>query len=204
MSVNAPIKCSCGSVTGVARNLSSSTTNHVVCSCKGCQSYAHFLGRSEDMLDESGGSNIFQMDPKNFEITSGMDQVACMRVTPNGPLRWYADCCKTPLGNTFPKGGVPFLGVLPICAGHKGSSEAVIKIVGRVRGHVNTPQPLSFGGRVKNFLMLVRFAGKLAWWRLTGGRSYKPFFDADTMKPIRKPLTITDDERAALEAKVIR
>ena len=201
MSVDVPVKCSCGAVAGVARNLSASTTNHVVCSCKGCQSYAHFLGRTDDMLDADGGSNIFQLNPKNFEITEGMDHVTCMRVTPDGPLRWYADCCKTPLGNTFPKGGVPFLGVLPICTGHKGSSEAVEKMVGPVRGHVNSPQPLPFGGRVKNFLMLVRFASKLAWWRLTGGRSYKPFFDADTMKPIRQPLTISDEERAALEAK---
>jgi len=201
MSVDVPVKCSCGAVSGVARNLSAGSTNHVICSCKGCQSYAHFLGRTDDMLDAEGGSNIFQLDPKNLEITEGMDHVACMRVTPKGPLRWYAGCCKTPLGNTFPKGGVPFLGMLPICTGHKGNSEEIVNIVGSVRGHVNPPAPLPFGGRLKNFLMLVRFAGKLAWWRLTGGRSYKPFFDADTMKPIRKPFTISDEERATLEAK---
>ena len=201
MSVDVPVKCSCGAVSGVARNLSAGSTNHVICSCKGCQSYAHFLGRTDDMLDAEGGSNIFQLDPKNLEITEGMDHVACMRVTPDGPLRWYTDCCKTPLGNTFPKGGVPFLGMLPICTGHKGNSEEIVNIVGSVRGHVNPPAPLPFGGRLKNFLMLVRFAGKLAWWRLTGGRSYKPFFDADTMKPIRKPFTISDEERATLEAK---
>lgn len=201
MAVDVPVKCSCGSVTGVARNLSAGTTNHVMCSCKGCQSYAHFLGRTDDMLGADGASNIFQMDPKNFEITDGTEHVACMRVTKDGPLRWYADCCKTPLGNTFPRGGIPFLGVLPICTGHKGTSDEVVKLVGPVRGHVNPPQPLPFGGRVKNFLMLVRFAGKLAWWRIRGGKSWKPFFDEKTMKPICKPLTISDDERAILEAK---
>jgi len=201
MTVDAPIKCSCGLVTGIVHNLSARTTNHVKCSCKGCQSYAHFLGRTDDMLDTDGGSNIFQLDPKNFEITGGMEHVVCMRVTPKGPLRWYTDCCKTPLGNSFPKGGIPFLGVLPICTGHKGNSPEVVEMVGPVRGHVNSVEPLPFGARLKNFLMLVRFAGKLLAWRIGGGKSWKPFFDEKTLRPIRKPLTITDEERAALEAK---
>lgn len=200
MPVDAPIKCSCGKVSGVARNLSASTTNHVMCSCKGCQSYAHFLGRADDMLDD-GGSNIFQMDPKYFEITSGMENVACMRVTKEGPVRWYADCCKTPLGNGFPKGGVPFLGVLPICLGHKGTSDAVVKLVGRVRGHINQQKSIGMGEKLRNGGMFIRFAFKLLGWRISGGKSWKPFFDERTLRPIRKPLTITDEERVALETR---
>ena len=201
MAVDVPVKCTCGSVTGVAHNLSASTTNHVVCSCKGCQSYAHFLGRTDDMLDAEGGSNIFQLDPKNFEIISGMEHVACMRVTKEGPVRWYADCCKTPLGNGFPKGGIPFLGVLPICIGHKGTSGEVVKLVGPVRGHINQQKPIGVGEKLRNAGMLVRFACQLLGWRIRGGKSWKPFFDQKTLRPIRKPLIITDEERAALEAK---
>lgn len=201
MATDAEIKCTCGAVRGKAHNLSAGTTNHVICSCKGCQSYAHFLGRAEDMLDENGGSNIFQMNPENFEITEGLEHVACMRITPDGPLRWYASCCNTPLGNSFPRGGVPFLGVLPICLGLRGASEDVVKLVGPVRGHVNPPAPPSFSERVGNALMLLRFAAKLLVWRIFGGRSHKPFFDADTMRPIHKPLVISDEERACLEAK---
>lgn len=201
MFVDAPIQCSCGKVSGTARNLSARTTNHVMCSCKGCQTYAHFLGRDDDMLDGNGGSNIFQIEPKNFEITSGMDHLACMRVTKEGPVRWYADCCKTPLGNGFPMGGVPFLGVLPICLGHKGSSEALVKLIGPVRGHINQQKPIGFGEKLRNAGMLIRFAFMLLSWRIRGGKSWKPFFDRETMKPIRKPMTLNDDERVTLEAK---
>lgn len=203
MGKNAELQCRCGKVRGVVRNLSRGSTNHVLCSCDGCQSYAHFLGRADDMLDDHGASNIFQMNPKDFEIAEGLDHVACMRVTPDGPLRWYTACCNTPLGNSFPRGGIPFLGVLPICIGHKGTSEEVVTLVGPVRGHVNQRGPVPFGEKLGNFFMLARLLAKTMAWRVTGGRSYKPFFDADTMKPIRKPLVISDEERAALEAKVI-
>lgn len=201
MKTDAPIKCTCGKVEGIARSLSRASTNHVVCSCKGCQSYAHYLGRTDDMLDDAGGSNIVQMDPSKFEITKGMEHVVCMRVTPDGPLRWYTSCCKTPLGNTFPRGGLPFIGFLPICLGIKGASDDLVKLVGKSRGHVNRPGKTPFLDQVGNFLMIVGLFCKIMFWRLRGGPSFKPFFDADTMRPMVKPIKISDEERAALEAK---
>lgn len=201
MAQSAPISCSCGKVKGVAHNLSPSNSNHVLCSCKGCQSYAHYLGRTDDMLDAEGGSNIVQINPSSFEITEGLEHVACMSVTPKGPLRWFASCCNTPLGNGFREGGIPFLGVLPICIGHKGTSDEVVRLFGPPRGHVNPPTPNPVGARVKNFFMLLRLFVMLMWWRLRGGKSYKPFFDKDTMRPIVKPIKLSEEERAALEAK---
>lgn len=201
MAEDVAIKCQCGKVQGIAHNLSPGSSNHVLCSCKGCQSYAHYLGRTDDMLDADGGSNIVQLNPANFEITDGIEHVACMSVTPNGPLRWFASCCNTPLGNGFRRGGVPFLGMLPICLGHKGTSPEVVRLFGPARGHVNPARPNALGMKIKNFFMLLRFFAMLMWWRITGGKSWKPFFDQDTMKPISKPIKLSDDERAALEAK---
>ncbi len=155
------------------------------------------------MLDENGGSNIFQMNPANFEITTGMEHVACMKVTKEGPLRWFAACCKTPLGNTFPRGGVPFLGVLPICLGHKGTSETVVGLVGPIRAHTNQRGNTPFGEKIGIFFMMMGLLGKIMKWRIAGGRAYKPFFNAETMRPITKPIVISDAEREALEAKTI-
>ncbi len=201
MAEDALISCTCGKVRGIARNLSSSSSNHVVCSCKGCQSYAHYLGRTDDMLDADGGSNIVQLNPASFDITDGMEHVACMSVTPKGPLRWHTRCCNTPLGNSFRRGGVPFLGVLPICLGHKGTSPEVVRLFGPARGHVNPTTPISFGMRLKNTVMLLRLLAKLMWWRIWGGKACKPFFDKDTLRPIAKPIKLSDEGRAALEAK---
>ena len=203
MSQDIPIQCQCGKVTGVIRGLSASSCNHVRCPCSGCQAYAQYLGRADDMLDAKGYSNIFQIEPKNFEIHQGLDHIACMRVTKTGPIRWYADCCKTPMGNTFPRGGVPFFGVLPICTGHKGNSEAVEQIVGPPRANPNEPGPVALGSRLRTFAMLVRFLTMMMFWRIRGGKSWKPFFDKDTLRPIKKPITLTDAEREALYAKMI-
>ncbi|MBO6505840.1 MAG: hypothetical protein JJ850_02165 [Kordiimonadaceae bacterium] len=201
MKTDAPIKCSCGKVEGVARGLSRSSTNHVVCSCKGCQSYAHYLGRTDDMLDAEGGSNIVQMDPSKFEITRGMENVVCMRVTNDGPLRWYTSCCNTPLGNTFPRGGLPFIGFLPICLGIKGTSEELVALVGKSRGHVNRPEKTPLFDRIGNVFMIIGLFCKIMFWRVRGGPAFKPFFDAETMRPMVKPIKISDEERAELEAK---
>lgn len=203
MKQDAVLSCACGKVKGVLRGLSAASTNHVWCPCSGCQAYAHFLGRAHDMLDNKGGTNLFQLNPSRVEIHEGMENIACMKVTPRGPLRWYACCCKTPIGNSFPKGGTPFLGVLPIALGMKGTSEELVKLVGPVRGRVNQKPPVPFGERLQSFFMLLRFAFKLLGWRITGGKSWKPFFDAETMDPIREPKRLTDEERNALYEKVI-
>lgn len=197
------VRCRCGSVKGVIRGLSPASSNHVLCPCSGCQAYAQFLGRADDMLDDKGYSNIFQINPANFDITEGLDHVACMRVTPDGPLRWYTSCCNTPLGNSFPRGGVPFLGVLPICTGHKGTSDKVVDMVGPVRAKVNDKARSTAGDKVRTFFMILRLFAKLLAWRMRGGPSWKPFFDKNTMKPIRDPLVLTDEEREALYKKVI-
>jgi hypothetical protein len=204
MKQDAAIRCQCGKVTGTINKLSAASTNHVVCACDACQAYAHYLGRSDDMLDERGGTNIFQMDPKHFHIETGFSHIETMSVTDKGPLRWYASCCKTPLGNSFRRGGTPFLGVLPICTGIKGTSDELVSLVGPVRGEVNMKTKPSFPARLKNGFMLMRFLWKLLWWRIIGGKSVGSFFNPKTMMPIRRPIKITEDDREALYLKVIR
>ncbi|MFC4347426.1 DUF6151 family protein [Kordiimonas lipolytica] len=203
MTKDVSVSCTCGKVKGVIHGLSAASSNHVQCPCKGCQSYAHYLGRAADMLDEAGYSNIFQIDPVTFEIKEGLEHLACVRMTPKGPLRWYTDCCKTPLGNTLPKGGVPFLGVLPICTGYKGTDQAVVEMVGPVRAVANEKRPQTLAEKLKVWGMLAHLMRLLLWWRIRGGKSWKPFFDKDTLRPIRKPITISKAESKALAEKVV-
>ena len=83
-------------VKGTVRELASA--NQVVCYCKDCQMYALFLGRESDILDEHGGTHVLQLLPKNVAFTQGTEALACVRLSENGLLRWYASCCKTPIG----------------------------------------------------------------------------------------------------------
>lgn len=195
------IKCRCGAVEGIARDLRPATTNHVICPCKGCQMYAHYLGHADEILDGEGGSHIIQLNPAHFEINRGQDQIAVVRMTPDGPFRWHTNCCKTPLGNSFARAGVPFLGVLPMCLGHDGESQEFTALVGPVRSYVNDRRLKQFSERLRFIRMMVRFVGKMLWWRITGGRSTKPFFDPETEAPIAEPYALSDEEYEAMRQK---
>lgn len=203
MAQDVNVKCQCGKVTGVIRGLSVAGSNHVQCPCSACQAYAHFLGRADDMMDEQGYTNIFQIDPATLELHTGHEHLACMKVTAKGPLRWYADCCKTPIGNTLPKGGIPFVGILPIFCGYKGTAPEVVALVGPVRGVPFEKPPIPFGQKLRTMRMMAHLSFLMLRWRLRGGKSWKPFFDRETLKPIRKPYVLSDEEREALYARVV-
>lgn len=178
--------CCCGQVTAKLRGVAPERVNRVVCYCTGCQAYAHFLGRAEAMLDRHGGSDIFQPSPACLSIEAGFEQVACVRLTPKGALRWYAACCNTPLGNTLASGRVPFLGmfaaVLPIDEQDRDGH------LGRVRARINGQAAIGDQSTWPPFdkaplAMLFRFAGKLLGWRLRGAHRRSPFFDPASGKP---------------------
>ena len=94
-----PLRCRCGRVRGVASDVSPSSGFRFVCYCKDCQAFTHFLERP-DVLDPAGGTDIFQMPPGRMKLTAGTDAVRCLRLSDRGVLRWYTDCCRTPIGNT--------------------------------------------------------------------------------------------------------
>jgi len=102
------LSCSCGAVAGEL--LEPERVTRVVCHCRGCQAYARFLGRPE-LVDEIGGTDVYQVTPDQVRISRGVDRVRCVRQTPKGGLRWYADCCKTPIVTSLDKPGVPWMGM---------------------------------------------------------------------------------------------
>jgi len=65
---------------------------------KDCQAFARLLERT-DVLDPAGGTGIFQMPPARMQLTTGADGLRCLRLS-DKVLRWYADCCRTPIANT--------------------------------------------------------------------------------------------------------
>jgi hypothetical protein len=96
---------------GVASDVSPSTGLRFVCYCKDCQAFARFLERAEDVLDPAGGTDIFQMPPARIQLTAGTDALRCLRLSDN-VLRWYTDCCRTPIANTAAGPRFPLAGVI--------------------------------------------------------------------------------------------
>jgi Family of unknown function (DUF6151) len=81
-----------------------------VCSCTDCQAFARFPERV-DVLDSAGGTDIFQMPSVRMELTAGADAMRCLSPS-NKVLRWFTDCCQSPIANTATGPRFPLVGVI--------------------------------------------------------------------------------------------
>jgi hypothetical protein len=193
-----PFRCSCGAVSGVVENTRHAT--HSRCYCLDCQAFARFLGREAELLDERGGSEGVQTLPKDVVFQTGMDRLACVRLSDKGLLRWYAACCKTPIGNTPPTSKLPFVGLSRACL--ENAAPSVEQSFGPVRFSLHTggargqPKPRPFG-RLGFLLWLI---GNRRRARRTGGFKLNPFFDTASDQPIVTPRVLTAAEREGLRA----
>lgn len=194
------LRCSCGTVRGRAHGLSPETGQRVICYCEDCQTFARFLGRADEILDPNGGTDIFQTSPARLELTSGTERLACVRVTPRGPLRWYADCCRTPIGNTPAATRVPFVGLVLRCVVTPETGVALLdETIGPVwmrcaaRDARGKPagDDVHDGFPLRLYLGLHRIVLR-AWLRGDAKRS--PFVDAATGTPIREPRLLEKTE----------
>ncbi|HVK98608.1 MAG TPA: DUF6151 family protein [Dongiaceae bacterium] len=193
-----PIRCSCGAVRG-AFDSSSGPANRLVCYCKDCQSFAHFLKRPHDILDRYGGSEIVQTLPRSITFTAGVENLACMRLSEKGLMRWYARCCNTPIGNTLDNPQFAFVGLVHSCLDQDGQSLEMA--FGPIRAVAFTKS--AKGGNLKQKGLVgavVRTAVMLARGRLNGSYRSTPFFKADLKTPIVQPQVLSPQEREQLRA----
>jgi hypothetical protein len=201
------LRCTCGALQGELRDVRPSAGNHAVCYCRDCQSFAHFLGRAPEILDEHGGTDIFQMSPAKVHITQGIEHLASLRLSDRGLIRWYADCCKAPIGNTLATNKMPFVGIVLFCLAPEMQSDVSDKALGPVQlrgfrqfakrnaGHIPPDRiPLAWG--------IARFLALMAIWKLRGDARRTPFFNAHDGQPTAVPRILTLDERNALREQV--
>lgn len=145
------LRCECGRVQG--RVETDQVYVRATCYCKDCQAYARWLDRP-GVADAQGGTDMVAMNPAAVHITAGSEQVACMSLSEKGILRWYAACCRTPLGNTPRDGRVAYVGVVAMGLSPAREMDAAFgpkgKTVinsGSARGKVKaTPVGFVFGG----------------------------------------------------------
>jgi hypothetical protein len=172
-------------VTGAARDTSPSSVNHVVCHCDGCHTYAHVLGRATAVLDQRGGTELFQMSPRQLVIETGREQLACMRLTEKGALRWYTKCCRTPIAHTLDSKRNPFMAVNHACVDWETAWHPRDRVLGPIRARVNG----RFGrgqasalraGPMALASMLLHYVPMYTWWFLRGDAKHSPFVDSAT------------------------
>src|SRR5512138_1159404 len=107
MSKDIELECRCGEIHGWVRGISPGTVNRMICYCDDCQAFLHFLERT-DLFEPHSGTEVVQLAPRVVTFDRGTDHICGMRLNPKGMHRWYASCCKTPLGNTVTP-SVPFI-----------------------------------------------------------------------------------------------
>lgn len=187
---------------GTARRVSPSGGLRVVCYCTDCQTYAHHLGCAEDVLDDHGGSDIFQTTPRNVTIDQGMENVRTLKQGPKGPLRWYADCCKTPIANVINDPRIPFAALVQPIMDLSEMDGGRDQVLGPVRSalvvdeaHGTPPHPN------RKTWLYVRALWQMALGFLRGEQRPSPFFD-DTGQPRVTPSVLSKEERRDLREKV--
>jgi hypothetical protein len=199
------LRCQCGAVRGDAIDVSPRTGNRLVCYCDDCQAFAHHLGRT-DVLDEAGGTDIFQLAPAQVRITEGVDGVRCIRLSPKGLFRWYAACCRTPLANTA-SARFPFVGLLSSFMDHAANGRTRDQDLGPPFAYVQGRYavgglPAHVDPNATTLPVILRIVRLLARWWITGRGTPSPFFDPTTRAPIASPEVLRLEQRETLRAKV--
>ena len=112
-------------------HVSPSSGFRFVCYCKDCQAFARFLDRT-DVLDAAGGTDIFQMAAGRVKLTAGAEALRCLRLS-DKVLRWFADCCHTPIGNTAATPRFPMVAVIHPFMDHAGDIHSRDDVLGPPR-----------------------------------------------------------------------
>jgi hypothetical protein len=140
------------------------------------------------MVNQHGGVDIVQVAQSQITFSQGLDQIRCARLSAKGLYRFYADCCRMPLGNAMSR-GVPFVG-LPTELFETKSAERIGTAVGIYAKSALTPPvdahakvPLAMMGRIVRLM--------LQWKWKSRGTSSAYFRDDGTA--ISQPIIIDAD-----------
>ncbi len=187
---------------GTLREVSPSRVTRAVCYCDDCQAFAHHVGHADTVLDEYGGTSIFQVSPSRLTITQGAHHLACVRLTDGNLLRWYADCCGTPIGNTPGWYKFHFVGLIHVCLDLAALEVPVQKALGPVKARAfrkfatgDKSVVIALPGSILPFVIggIRRMLSAL----FTGAYRSTPFFD-DFGMPVSAPRRLTQEERSNL------
>ncbi len=135
-----------------------------------------------------------------MRLTTGTDALRCLCLS-DKVLRWYAECCRTPIANTPAGPGFPVIGMVHSFMGHEAAGcsrdEALGPPLCRIyeRSAIG-PLPPNAPGPPSTRLFARRASKLFHWWVRGHGRP-TPFFDDQTKAPRAVPRVLTRSVRAA-------
>ena len=182
-----PFSCRCGAVAGTLASAPQRDTR-VICHCADCRGFVRATSGRDPGAD---GVGIVQTAPESLRIDRGAEHLRALKMSPkSGFVRWYADCCGTPLAGMPRRQAVPFVGLLT-------DTIADPAPLGRVlaRGFLPPKEP---GGRQRHEglgTMAMRMIRRGAASRFSGRWRESPFLEGGQLRSAPRPLT--PEERAA-------
>lgn len=195
------IRCRCGQLQ--AKLAATVGLIHLGCHCRDCQTYAHALGNPGEVLDQHGGTDVVTTLQHHVSFTKGEEHLACLSLSEQGLLRWYASCCDTPIANTARDPKLSFVALVHTGLGESGA--ALEAKLGTVRVTVN---PKHARGTVSYnafaaLLSTVRIVVSVLRARVNGSWKLSPFFRPGSAEPVAAPrvLGVAERELAALAAE---
>lgn len=201
-----PLRCRCGRLQGSVSPARSS--QRIVCCCRDCRAFARHLG-GDGVTDAQGGTEIVASLPSQVRFDAGSDALACLSLSPHGLLRWYASCCRTPIGNTPRNPKLAYVGLVHTCleSGLVHGAPTLQHSFGPLRMAVNTGSalgPVRKSPPLAAATNLFGLATTLLGARLGGGWRNSPFFDAVTAAPVRTVRVLTPAQRMQADAAADR
>ncbi|WP_372872511.1 DUF6151 family protein [Shewanella sp.] len=192
-----PIQCKCGAVKGKLESIG--TSNRLICYCTDCRAFAHFLGKAPFVLDKQGGTEIVQVAQQCLRFSQGEDLLSAVRLSEKGMIRWYAQCCGTPIGNTMASRNTSFIGLIHSCL----DRQQMDKDFGEKVAALNTETALGQAKpKRRGFLgVLVRLIWIVITSRVSGRYNNSPFFTSSGLPRIT-PKTLRAEELEKLKRTV--
>lgn len=194
--MNIRIRCHCGKLQGELDT--AAVAARAKCYCTDCRAFARFLGNEIEILDGAGGTEVAAALPSGLRFTQGLDQLACMSLSPKGLYRWYASCCRTPIGNTPRDPKLPYVGVIRACL--DASPAELDAALGREHIATNTKTAYRKVAATPGATAwaVLKIGGMIVKARLSGSYRNNPFFVAGSADPVRTPEVISREQREKL------
>jgi hypothetical protein len=184
-------QCRCGQLQGT---LTAPVLAHLACHCRDCQTYAHALGHPDQVLDERGGTDVVTTLQQHLSFTKGTQYLACLSLSDQGMLRWYACCCDTAIANTPRDPRLSFVSLVHTSLGASG--DALEAKLGTTRVPVNPKHArgtVSYSA-ISALFATARIVSSVLRARVNGSWKRSPFFRPGGAEPVVVPRVVGADE----------
>ena len=192
--MNHRLQCQCGALRGHVSHTHRAVRG--VCYCKDCRAYSHHLGNELTTHDSLGGAEFVATQSKYVSFADGLQNLACLSLSEKGLLRWYAKCCRTPIGNTARSWKVPYVGLVHSCL--KSDPAAFERSFPRVemRVYTGSAKQAPPGMGLRTMVALAGFIPQVMASGINGTYKQTPFFGAPAGLPTAPVTVLSEAERA--------